>query len=75
MSIATLRVAGLKTALISESELLNADPDVAITTMPGPPGAHNKQVTKRNRILLSAPESAGLFGVTASEVHCSYTTM
>ncbi len=66
LRIAALRVAGLKTSLISESELLNSDPALAIITTPGPPGTHIKKVTKHNQTILYAPESAGLFRVTAA---------
>ena len=61
LRIPALRVDGLKTSLISETELLNSDPNIAITVPAAPCGQHVKQVTYNDQVLMSVPESAGLF--------------
>ena len=67
IAVPAMRVQGLTTALVSETEVLNADAEVAITVAPAPRGQHVKQVTKQQRVLFQARERRGLFQLDQSD--------
>ena len=80
LTIPALQVEGLQVGIISESELLNSSPDVAISTPAAPRGQHKKEVMVQERVLFTAQERDGFFevqlvGGSPAATQCSQEAM